>query len=99
MRRAYNLALISADQYRIDNIHLNKSGQTKIEQYDAVITPEAPELLERAFQTLEGAHPGSIRRIANSIGLEAAMFRVLIGSEFSEDTGFAEDPKVYRLYR
>jgi hypothetical protein len=74
IRRAYDLSLISADRHRTGNVHLNKTGQSKIEQYDNVIAPETPELLERAFQTLEDVHPGSIRRIANSIGLDLPCF-------------------------
>lgn len=99
IRRAYDLGLISADQYRTGNIHLNKTGQSKTEQYDDAIEPEAPELLECAFQTLEDAHPGSVRRIANSIGLDAAMFQVLVGRPLPESTHTINDPKVYRLYR
>lgn len=99
IRRAYDLSLISADQYRTGNIHLNKTGQSKVEQYDAAITPEVPELLERAFQTLEDAHPGSVSRIANSIGLAAPMFRVLVGRPLPESAAAFDDPKVHRLYQ
>jgi Zn-dependent peptidase ImmA (M78 family)/DNA-binding XRE family transcriptional regulator len=79
LRRAYDLRIISADQYRTGCIHLSKTGQKKVELHDNDIPAEEPELLPAAMQALEGAFPGSIQRIAEDIGLEAEMFASVSG--------------------
>jgi Zn-dependent peptidase ImmA (M78 family)/DNA-binding XRE family transcriptional regulator len=79
IRRAYDLKMISADQYRTGYIHLSKTGQKKFEQYDDQITAEQPELLTSAVAALEQAFPGSVRRIAEEAGLEEEMFSNVAG--------------------
>src|SRR3546814_11919839 len=70
LRRAYDLRIVSADQYRTGYIHLSKTGQRKFERYDDVIVAEEPELLPSAMTALEQASPGAVRRIAADAGLE-----------------------------
>ena len=81
VRRAYDLKIISADQYRTGYIHISKTGQKKVEQYDDIITAEQPELLNSAVAALEQAFPGAVRRIAEEAGLEEEMFSNVAGIE------------------
>jgi Zn-dependent peptidase ImmA (M78 family) len=84
LRRAYDLRMISADQYRTGYIHLSKTGQKRQERYDDVIIGEAPELLPRALSALEAAYPGSVGRIVDESGLEREMFGRVSGLELPE---------------
>lgn len=51
-RRAFDLGLIDAAQYRTANIQLVKTGQAKTERYDDRIALEVPELLYTAVAWL-----------------------------------------------
>lgn len=79
LRRAFDLKILSADQYRTGHIHLSKTGQRKVERFDEVIPAETPELLPAAMSALEDAFPGAIRRIAADAGLEDDMFTSVAG--------------------
>ncbi|MBY3334586.1 ImmA/IrrE family metallo-endopeptidase [Rhizobium laguerreae] len=79
IRRAFDLSVISADQYRTGYIHLSKTGQKKMERYDDQIAAEEPELLQSAMTALEQAFPGAVRRLAAEAGLEADMFSNVSG--------------------
>lgn len=79
LRRAFDLGVISADQYRTGNIHLAKTGQTKIERYDADMPMENAELLEAAMDALESTRPGALLEMASELGLAAPMFDHLTG--------------------
>ncbi|CAN5500748.1 XRE family transcriptional regulator [soil metagenome] len=79
LRRAYDLKMMSADQYRTGYIHLSKTGQKKVERFDEVIVAEEPELLPAAMNALERAFPGAVRRIAAEAGLEGPMFSSVSG--------------------
>jgi Zn-dependent peptidase ImmA (M78 family)/transcriptional regulator with XRE-family HTH domain len=81
LRRAYDLRMVSADQYRTGYIHLSKTGQKRHERYDDIITGEAPELLPRALAALEAAYPGSVGRMVEESGLEREMFGRVAGLE------------------
>ena len=72
LRRAYDLRIIDADQYRIGNIHLTKSGQRKKEIYDDVIELETPELLNSAIGAIEASAPGAASRLASSAGMTSS---------------------------
>lgn len=79
IRRAYDLRIISADQYRAGYIHLSKTGQKKSERYDDEIPFEEPEILPSALNALENAYPGAARRLAVETGLEADIFLKISG--------------------
>lgn len=85
LRRAYDLRMIAADQYRTGYIHLSKTGQKRIERYDDEIPMEEPELLPSAMKALEHAYPGAVRRIAIESGLEAEMFANVAGLDLPRD--------------
>lgn len=79
LRRAFDLKILSADQYRTGHIHLSKTGQRKVEKFDDVLPLEMPELLPAAMTALDTAFPGAIRRIAVDAGLEDDMFSSVAG--------------------
>lgn len=87
LRRAYDLKMLSADQYRTGYIHLSKTGQRKFERYDDVIVAEEPELLQSAMAALEQAYPGAVRRIAADAGFEDDMFESVAGLGLPEGSG------------
>lgn len=84
LRRAYDLRMISADQYRTGHIHLSKTGQKRQERYDDIIAGEVPELLPSALAALEAAYPGSVGRMIGESGLEREMFGRVSGLELPE---------------
>jgi Zn-dependent peptidase ImmA (M78 family) len=98
IRRAYDLGILSSDQYRTGNIHLNKTGQSKKERYDGIMPPEAPELLETSFQALEFNRPGAVASLAERVGFGAAMFEVILGRSFPAPGPSYEGSNVYRLF-
>lgn len=79
LRRAYDLKMISADQYRTGCIHLSKTGQRRFEKHDDEIPAEVPELLPSAIFALDEEFPGGVRRIAEEAGLQPAMFSHVSG--------------------
>jgi Zn-dependent peptidase ImmA (M78 family)/DNA-binding XRE family transcriptional regulator len=81
LRRAYDLRMIAADQYRTGCIHLSKTGQRRFEKYDDELQAEVPELLPSALETLEAACPGSVGRLARETGLKPEMFAQVSGVE------------------
>lgn len=85
LRRAYDLKMLSADQYRTGYIHLSKTGQRKVERYDDVIVAEEPELLPAAMKALDLAFPRAVRRIAADAGLEGDMFESVSGLRLPND--------------
>ncbi|WP_246728044.1 helix-turn-helix domain-containing protein [Rhizobium leguminosarum] len=84
IRRAFDLSVISADQYRTGYIHLSKTGQKKVERYDDEMVAEQPELLQSAMAALEKAFPGAVRRLAAEAGLDAEMFCNVSGLKLPE---------------
>ena len=91
VRRALDLQLITASQYRSANIHLVKSGQAKQERFDDVLPMEEPELMNSALAALEKARPQGIRRIAGELGWDAKMYQLIIGRDLPPLQPF--DPK------
>lgn len=90
IRRAYDLNVISADQYRTGYIHLSKTGQKKIERHDDAIPTEEPELLRSAMSALELTYPGAIRRLASEAGLDDSMFSNVSGLILPKDVPVEE---------
>ena len=81
IRRAFDLGLIDAAQYRTGNIHLTKSGQAKAEKYDEIIDPERPELLYSALSWLVENDMMSLHRMLAELGLSTALFARITGFE------------------
>jgi Zn-dependent peptidase ImmA (M78 family)/transcriptional regulator with XRE-family HTH domain len=80
VRRAYDLEMIDAAQYRTANIHLVRVGHAKSEPGDNDWPwPEEPELLLAALTALEREVPGSVIGLAKSLNLGRLAFDSLVG--------------------
>jgi Zn-dependent peptidase ImmA (M78 family)/DNA-binding XRE family transcriptional regulator len=77
--RANQLGLITAQQYRSANVHLNRSGQTKVEKHDEDIQPEQPELLEGAFNIMREDLGISFTQIARKLGITNSLLSEITG--------------------
>lgn len=91
IRRAYDLDLIDAAQYRTANIYLVKTGQTKVEQHDQEMTLEVPELFSAAIDALSRLSPDAVWNFADDVGLRHSLIEKLTGVKFPEPS-FAETP-------
>ena len=99
LRRAYDLRMMPADQYRTGYIHLSKTGQRKLERYDDVIPAETPELLPNAISALEATYSGSIERLLNESGLDAEMFSHVSGLNLPNATTDNTNVVLFRFAR
>ncbi|CAN7282482.1 ImmA/IrrE family metallo-endopeptidase [Phyllobacterium sp. LjRoot231] len=77
VRRAFDLRIIDAAQYRSANIQLVKTGQAKIERYDDQMRLDEPELLAAAMNALSQNTPNGLRKLANDMALSYSMFEIL----------------------
>lgn len=98
IRRAYDLGLITADKYRTGNIHLNKTGQAKIETLDDQIVAEQPELLDTIFRILERRGSNALREIAEGVGISDRMFEVLVGRKLPFVQSASPNGNVIRMF-
>ncbi|MBS0538581.1 MAG: ImmA/IrrE family metallo-endopeptidase [Proteobacteria bacterium] len=94
LRRALDLGVITPGQYRTGNVHLAKTGQTKIERYDADLQMEQAELLDVAIDTLGGLYPGAVSEFASELGLGKGMFDHLTSRELDAPVIASVDSKV-----
>lgn len=78
-RRAFDLGLIDAAQYRTANIQLVKTGQAKIERYDDHIAIEEPELLNSAVAWLSKRNSMGLHRLLAELGMTPELFARLSG--------------------
>ena len=78
IRRAYDLGVINASQYRTGNIQLVKTGQSKEEKYDREMPLESPELLSFAIGTAS-RKPGRLLKLMNDLGFDVRMLTILSG--------------------
>ena len=100
IRRAYDLGLLSPAQYRTANIHLVKTGQTKVEKYDddATMPVEQPELLPAAMELIDASLFGGILKVGEEVGFAKPMVELITGTAISTTLPF-DDPKIVRLSR
>lgn len=82
VRRAFDLGFINHSQYRIANIHLVKTGQSKLERYDDQMPLERPELLEKAFEKLEQTNCGLLA-FSKRLHMLPEMFEHLTGHKIA----------------
>ena len=78
-RRAFDLGLIDAAQYRTANIQLVKTGQAKAERYDERIAIEEPELLNSAVAWLADRNGVALHRLLSELGMAPSLFTRLTG--------------------
>lgn len=100
IRRGYDLRVLSAAQYRTANIHLMKTGQSKVERYDddGTMPIEEPELLPTALNALNAVVYGGVATVANEVGLSRQTLQLVSGLSIPEWYD-GNDPKVIRLHR
>lgn len=79
VRRAYDLGLIDAAQYRTANVHLTKTGQAKAERYDDTLEAESAELMSTALRVLSERDPGGLRALFDELGSGAELFERITG--------------------
>ena len=99
VRRAFDLGMIDAAQYRTANIQLVKTGQAKAERYDDQLPLEEPELLDAALTALDAGRPGGVRNLADRLALRASMFELLTGRPLAPPPPPVGDPKIVPLNR
>lgn len=80
-RRAFDLGLIDAAQYRTANVHLVKTGQSKAEKYDDIIEAERPELLHSALTWLANRDLVGLHRMRDELGMTDPLFARATGFE------------------
>lgn len=98
VRRGYDLNLLTPAQYRTANIHLLKTGQSKVEQFDndPDFSIEEPELLPAAVTALDTVR-GGVRAVAQEIGLSPATVELITGLTLPPVD--ISDANVVRLHR
>jgi Zn-dependent peptidase ImmA (M78 family)/DNA-binding XRE family transcriptional regulator len=74
LRRAFDLGLIDAAQYRVGNIHLSKTGQAKAEKFDDSIVSESPELLHSALAYLANSNLANLHHMVADLGMTEPLF-------------------------
>jgi Zn-dependent peptidase ImmA (M78 family)/DNA-binding XRE family transcriptional regulator len=99
VRRAFDLGMIDAAQYRTANIQLVKTGQAKAERYDDQLPLEEPELLDAALAALDVGHPDGVRLLADRLALGPTTFELLTGRPLPPARPPVDDPKIVRLGR
>lgn len=82
--RANTLGLLSAQQYRTANVHLNKTGQTREELYDSAVPYEHPEILGAALDIIYSDMGISVFEIADKLGVSEEIIAQLTGYDLSK---------------
>lgn len=77
--RAHYLRLITAQQYRGANVHLNRSGQARKEKYDDTIPLEEPEMLEQGFKLLNNELQITFSDVAHKLGVSLTTLSHITG--------------------
>jgi Zn-dependent peptidase ImmA (M78 family) len=88
IRRAYDLELIDAIQYRNANIHLRKTGQAKHEIYDDVIAMEQPELLKSVLEALRKDDKEELATLPDKLHVKPGFLQKIAGDIKFEPTDF-----------
>lgn len=99
VRRAFDLGMIDAAQYRTANIQIVKTGQAKAERYDDQLPLEEPELLDAALKVLDAGQTNGVRLLADRLALGPATFELLTGRLLPPPQPPVDDPKIVRLSR
>lgn len=83
LRRARDLGLIDAAQYRSGNIYISKQGFKRSEPFEPD-TFEAPELLKSALLALERSKDVKPRDIAAALGVQPVVLGKLLGLDIPD---------------
>lgn len=79
LRRAFDLGLIDAVQYRVGNIHLAKTGQAKAEKFDDNLGTEKPELMYGALTYLANNDIAGLHHMLADLGITEPLFARVTG--------------------
>ncbi len=82
--RAHYFGLITAQQYRSANVWLNKTGQSKKERNDDLITQEPPELLKNAITLLDEQLGNSFKYISDKLGVYPELLAEITGIDYHD---------------
>lgn len=85
--RANYFGLITAQQYRSANVWLNKTGQSKKERHDNLISAEPPELLKSTIDLLDQQFGDSFKHIANKLGVHPELLSQITGIDYQAKPG------------
>ncbi|GAA2877249.1 Zn-dependent peptidase ImmA (M78 family)/transcriptional regulator with XRE-family HTH domain [Aminobacter niigataensis] len=97
VRRAFDLGVIDAAQYRTANIQIVKTGQAKNEKYDDKLPLDQPELLDKAIDFLSKNSHHGLHTLADDMGFASGMFKLLTGNSLHSVRPIFDDPKVIML--
>lgn len=84
--RANHLGLISAQQYRTANVHLNKTGQAKNEKLDGKLPMEQPEILPSAIDMIYKELNISLFDISTKLNISPRIASQLTGYPLEKQT-------------
>lgn len=79
VRRAFDLGLIDAIKYRNANIHLRKTGQSKIEVHDHDISQEQPEVIKNAFSLMREEGTNGLTTVLHELKVRPEFLMKLVG--------------------
>ncbi len=83
IRRAFDLGLIDAAQYKSGNVFISKQGYRRSEPFEAE-TQERPELLRAALVALQKAEGFLPRDVAGRLRIQPVMLGKLLGLEIPD---------------
>jgi Zn-dependent peptidase ImmA (M78 family) len=92
LRRAYDLQLIDAAQYRSGNIFISKQGYKRSEPYEPAVT-EKPELLKAALIAMQQSDGLLPKDVARRLNVQPVLLGKLLGLDIP-DISVADAPTV-----
>jgi Zn-dependent peptidase ImmA (M78 family)/transcriptional regulator with XRE-family HTH domain len=98
VRRAFDLGIIDAAQYRTANIQIVKNGQAKTERYDDELPLEQPELLSAAIAGMRQIGPEALNDLSDDLGLSSSMYSLLTNEMLPERADLASNVTRFRDY-
>lgn len=102
LMRAHQLQLIDNLQYRKGFIHLQNTGQRKIEKYDSRLPLEEPELINSAVSTLRKHNPLYLADVAADLQVKPVLLKKLLSfipSVASDIESISESENVVSIHR
>lgn len=95
LRRAYDLELIDAAQYRSGQVFISKQGYRRHEPYEPA-QAESPEVMRSALEVLQGIEGSRPRDVAKRLGIQPVLLGRLLGFDLP-DLGEIDSQSVIRL--
>ena len=89
VRRAFDLGLIDAVQYRTANIQMVKNGWAKSERYDDQLPLEQQERLKTALSAMQQLGAEKINDLCDELAISSNMFLLLTGQVLPDRASLA----------